>query len=102
MPSSSPWRSFEYLALLRRQFVEYFAHLVGQDAPRHLLVGRENFVVFDKVAERRLAVAVIIAHGVLERDGVLIYLFYLIDLLDIDAHLKRYLFGQAGRDRGPG
>src|SRR3989338_2933722 len=89
-----PVAQFQYFPLFRREFVQNLLQLVGQNTARHLLVGREYFVVFDKVAQDRLVLAVVAADRALQRHGVLVYLFYLVDFFHLHPHLERHLLGQ--------
>jgi hypothetical protein len=47
---------FQNLALLGRKLVQNFVELVAEDAARDFLIGRKDFVVFDEIAQGRLAV----------------------------------------------
>src|SRR3989344_4600584 len=51
-----PVPQFQNLALLWREVVQNFAHLVSQNSARHFLIRRENLVILHEIAQDRLAV----------------------------------------------
>src|ERR1035437_5357510 len=72
-------------AFLFGQFIQDFLDLIAQNAARAFLIGRENLVVGDKVAESRFAVIGIIANRHFQRAYRLIYLFNVIYFGHFDA-----------------